>query len=124
MTTTTAPVSPAIPIGEAVGFVAINRITVREDYRERFETLFQTRAHAIDRMDGFVNMHVLRPNRDGEPYLIVSHWDSEPSFRAWVDSPEFREGHKRGFEDIAKAKARGEEPPMISDFVTYAVVAR
>jgi heme-degrading monooxygenase HmoA len=124
MTTLTAPTPPAIPLTAEVGFVAINRITVRDEYRERFETLFQSRAHAIDRMNGFVNMHVLRPHREGEPYLIVSHWDAEASFRAWVDSPEFREGHKRGFEDIAAAKAQGEEPPMRSDFVTYAVVAR
>ena len=106
------------------GFVAVNRISVREGYHARFEELFGSRAKAIDRFPGFQHMQVLKPSRDGEPYLIVSHWQDETAFRAWVGSPEFIEGHRRGFQDLADAKARGEEPPMTSDFVTYDVIAR
>jgi heme-degrading monooxygenase HmoA len=105
-------------------FVAINYIRCRPEYRERFEALFGTRAHAIDRMPGFRGMHVLRPQKPDEPYLVVSYWDSDDAFRAWVGSPEFLEGHKRGFEDIRAARERGEEPPMTSSFVTYEVIAR
>lgn len=105
-----------------VGFVAINRITVQDHYRERFEYLFSTRARAIDRLPGFIQMHVLKPAKLEEPYLIVSEWEAEENFQAWLKSPEFLEGHKRGFEDVAKAKAEGTEPPMTSDFMTYSVV--
>ena len=104
------------------GFVAINHIRVREDYRSRFEELFGSRARAIDTMPGFRDMEVLRPSDASEPYLVISRWESEDAFRAWVGSPEFLEGHKRGFADLAAAKARGEEPPMHSDFQTYAVL--
>lgn len=104
------------------GFVAINYITCQPSYRERFEYLFQTRARAIDRMPGFRGMYVLRPQREGDPYLVVSHWESEAHFRAWLQSPEFLEGHKRGFEDMRRAKEQGEEPPMKSDFRTYEVI--
>ncbi len=107
----------------AGGFVAINYITCQPWYRERFEELFRTRARAIDRMPGFRGMYVLRPQREGDPYLVVSHWESEAHFRAWLQSPEFLEGHKRGFEDMKRAKERGEEPPMKSDFRTYEVIA-
>lgn len=106
------------------GFVAINYITCQPDYRERFEALFRSRARAIDRMPGFRGMYVLRPQKEGDPYLVVSHWESEAHFRAWVGSPEFLEGHRRGFEDIHRAKARGEEPPMHSDFKTYEIITR
>jgi heme-degrading monooxygenase HmoA len=105
------------------GFVAINRITCKPTYVPRFEELFKSRARAIDRLDGFLGMQVLKPNREDEPYLIVSRWSDEHAFKAWVDSPEFLEGHKRGFEDIRAAKERGEEPPMTSSFVTYDVIA-
>ena len=57
-------------------FVAINYIKCEDHYSERFEQLFATRAQAIDRMPGFLNMEVLKPNDQGE-YLIVSHWESE-----------------------------------------------
>ena len=104
-------------------FVAINYIHCEEHYRQRFEELFATRAHAIDRLPGFVDMQVLKPHQDGE-YLIVSHWESEEAFKAWTRSPEFLEGHKRGFEDIRSAKEKGEKPPMSSSFKTYQVMAR
>lgn len=104
-------------------FVAINYISCEPHYRERFEQLFGTRAHAIDRMPGFVDMQVLKPNGEGE-YLIVSHWSSEAAFKIWTSSPEFLEGHKRGFEDIRAARERGEKPPMSSSFKTYEVIAR
>ena len=104
------------------GFVAINYIDCKPDYRDRFECLFCSRAKAIDRMAGFLGMQVLRANEDDQPYLIVSFWESESCFQAWVGSEEFREGHQRGFEDIRRAKEEGREPPMTSRFVTYSVV--
>ena len=105
-------------------FVAINFIKCKDYYQSRFEELFGTRAKAIDRLPGFLNMEVLKPQKEGEAYLVVSHWTDEESFKAWTGSPEFIEGHKRGFEDLKQAKERGEEPPMTSSFVTYDVIAR
>ena len=105
-------------------FVAINYIDCKPDYVQRFEELFASRAKQIDTMPGFVEMEVLRPKKEGEPYLIVSHWESEDSFKGWTKSETFIEGHKRGFADIAKAKAKGKEPPMKSDFITYDVITR
>jgi len=61
-------------------FVAVNYITCTEQYRERFETLFGTRAKAIDRMPGFQHMEVLSPTDSNGEYLIISHWDSEDEF--------------------------------------------
>lgn len=104
-------------------FAAINYINCSADYRERFEELFRTRARAIDRMPGFQSMRVLRPQKNGDSYLILSLWDSEEQFRAWTASPEFAEGHRRGFEDLRQAKAAGRSAPMTSEFRTYEVVA-
>ena len=104
-------------------FVAVNYIRCEDHYRSRFEELFGSRAHAIDKLPGFVNMEVLKPNQDGE-YLIVSHWESEEAFQQWTKSPAFLEGHKRGFEDLKLARERGEKPPMSSSFKTYQVIAK
>lgn len=104
-------------------FVAINYITCKENYKERFEELFGTRAKAIDRMPGFKFMEVLKPTDGQGDYLIMSHWESENNFHDWIKSEEFLEGHKRGFEDVATAKQSGLEPPMKSIFKTYKVIA-
>ncbi len=104
-------------------FVAVNYINCSPEYAERFEELFGSRAKAIDTMPGFVNMHVLKPQKPGDNYLIVSYWDSEEAFKDWTKSPAFIEGHKRGFADIAAAKAEGKPAPMTSDFKTYQIIA-
>lgn len=103
-------------------FVAINFISCKEHYRERFEYLFSTRAQAIDTLPGFQSMSVLKPVKDGEEYLVVSYWESEDSFKNWTSSPEFLNGHKRAFADIAQAKEKGDEPPMKSSFKVYNVL--
>lgn len=103
-------------------FVAINTITCDSSYIPRFKELFTTRAHAIDRLDGFISMQVLEPKAEGEPYLVVSQWSSEEAFQGWLKSPEFEEGHRRAFEDLRLAKERGEQPPMHSKFMTYEVL--
>lgn len=104
-------------------FVAINYINCKDNYKERFEELFDSRVHAIDRMPGFINMEVLKPSDGSNVYLIVSHWDSKESFKDWTKSPEFLVGHKRGFEDIRIAKENEDEIPMTSDFKTYEIIA-
>ena len=54
----------------------------------------------------------------------MSFWESEESFKKWTGSPEFLEGHKRGFADLAKAREEGRPAPMKSSFKTYEVLAR
>ncbi len=103
-------------------YVAINYIQCRENYRERFENLLNTRAMAIDSMPGFQRMEVLRPQVGEDAYLIISYWDNETFFRTWSVSPQFLEGHRRGFSDIRKAREEGKEPPMISTFKTYTLL--
>lgn len=105
------------------GFVAINAIRCSSAYAHRFEELFQTRARAIDAMEGFLGMRVLKPTRDGDPYLVVSFWRDASCFQGWLGSEAFRQGHERAFRDMEEAKTRGEEPPMHSTFSTYTVLA-
>lgn len=105
-------------------FVAINYIQCQPEYRERFEYLFGSRARAIDVLPGFMEMQVLRPSQDDDRYLVISYWENEEAFKAWTSSPAFIEGHKRGFEDISRARAAGKPAPMHSEFKTYAVIAQ
>ncbi len=114
---------PKIKIVMQKQFVAVNYITCTPEYRERFEELFGSRAKAIDLMPGFIDMHVLKPSKEDQDYLIVSYWESEEAFKGWTKSEAFIEGHKRGFADLAKAKAEGKEAPMSSNFQTYKIIA-
>lgn len=76
-------------------FVTINRIWVRPEYAQAFEEAFRTRARLVDRMPGFIRNLVMRPKNPSDPYLAVTFWETEEHFRAWVESPAFKEGHAR-----------------------------
>ncbi len=105
-------------------FIAINYINCEKNYRERFELLMKSRKKAVDTMPGFRGMEVLKPTNIDYEYLIISRWDDEKFFISWQHSAQFTEGHRRGFEDISKAKKEGNRQPMLSTFKTYEILTR
>lgn len=70
-----------------------NRIFVNPDFAEPFEARFQNRAGLVDQMPGFIANHVLRPTVEGDPYIVLTFWESKAQFDAWVNSDAFRQGH-------------------------------
>ncbi|MER3443974.1 MAG: antibiotic biosynthesis monooxygenase [Meiothermus sp.] len=77
-------------------FVTMNRISVNPEYARQFEENFQQRARLVDRMPGFIRNLVLRPTDPAqEPYVVMTFWQSRAHFEAWVESPEFKEGHAK-----------------------------
>ena len=75
-------------------FVMMNRMTVPESHREKFEKMFSTRAKAVDRRPGFIKAEILKPTK-GNEYIVMTHWETEDAFNGWVGSEEYKEGHKR-----------------------------
>ncbi len=76
-------------------FVVMNRISVNPDFARQFEERFRTRAGEVDKMKGFVRNQVLRPANPDDPYIVMTFWDSQADFEAWVNSDAFRKGHAR-----------------------------
>ena len=75
--------------------VTCNRIPVNPNYAPAFEARFGDRSNLVDEMPGFVSFQLLRPTNEGDPYIVMTYWDSETHFKAWTESPAFREGHAR-----------------------------
>jgi heme-degrading monooxygenase HmoA len=106
--------------GERGGhFVAINAVRCAPEFRQRFEELFRTRAGLVERMPGFLQLFVLRPRAVEEPYLVVTVWESEEHFRAWLRSEAFRRGHARSEALLQQARQQGLTPPMESSVSLY-----
>jgi heme-degrading monooxygenase HmoA len=72
-----------------------NRIFVNPQYADAFEDNFRNRAGLVDRMPGFIRNLLLRPVNHGDPYVVLTLWESRAHFEAWVRSPEFVQGHAR-----------------------------
>lgn len=76
-------------------FVVMNRISVNPGYQEQFEDRFANRAGEVDKMKGFVRNQVLRPDNPGQPYIVLTVWESKVDFENWVNSEAFTKGHAR-----------------------------
>ncbi|ADG98631.1 Antibiotic biosynthesis monooxygenase [Segniliparus rotundus DSM 44985] len=65
----------------------INAIDVPENAGDELERRFANRAHAVEGAPGFISFQLLRPTAGEKRYFVVTEWDSEEAFRAWVDGP-------------------------------------
>ncbi len=76
-------------------FVTMNRIFINKAYIEAFEERFRDRAHEVDKMNGFIRNLVLRPKSTDDPYVVMTFWETEEDFSAWVHSEAFIKGHAK-----------------------------
>lgn len=72
-----------------------NRIFVNSEYAEQFEERFKNRARQVDQMPGFLRNMVLKPAKPGDPYVVLTLWESQEAFNAWTESEAFKQGHAR-----------------------------
>ena len=70
-----------------------NRIYVAPEYAQAFEERFRNRAGLVDTMPGFLSNQVLRPVNEGDPYVVLTLWNSRADFEAWIRSDAFVRGH-------------------------------
>lgn len=77
-----------------MNYVVANRVFVKPEYAEAFETRFRNRAGQINAQPGFVRMEVLKPRSDGAPYVVLTHWESEQAFNHWIGSDDFKLAHQ------------------------------
>ena len=75
--------------------VTCNRIPVNPEHAAAFEERFADRASLVDGMPGFISFQLLRPKAEGDPYIVMTFWESDEHFQAWTESAGFKEGHAR-----------------------------
>lgn len=74
--------------------VVVNRIHVKKDHWDEFETRFKKRAGLVDQSPGFIRNLILRPLDDSSNYhVVMTWWENREAFEAWTQSPAFREAH-------------------------------
>lgn len=74
-------------------FLVSNRLPVNPDYAEQFEARFAEREARVDTMEGFISFHILRPQKEGLPYVVQTTWESRAHFETWTESEAFRAQH-------------------------------
>lgn len=86
-------------------FVVASELEVAEVGAGALEAAFADRMLAVERHAGFQRLEVWRDNHRPGGYLMVTWWDDETAFRAYMRSVDHRESHARI--PTSPAKARG-----------------
>ncbi|MBF0194678.1 MAG: antibiotic biosynthesis monooxygenase [Magnetococcales bacterium] len=76
--------------------VVVNRIHVKEEFWDDFETRFKNRAGLVDNSDGFIRNLVMRPlDKSSNFHVIMTWWENKEAFTAWTKSDAFKEAHSK-----------------------------
>lgn len=73
--------------------VSVLRLPVRVGAERAIARAYeQARVFELSRESGgFLGGRLLRPERPGEPFLVVAEWETAADYRRWLESP-VREG--------------------------------
>ncbi|HEX8000308.1 MAG TPA: antibiotic biosynthesis monooxygenase [Pyrinomonadaceae bacterium] len=83
--------------------IVMNRIPVAEGREQDFEQTFIGRDRAVDKMQGFIDMQVLRPT-EGRTYVVLTRWQSHEAFKAWTTSEAFVAAHRKQTPGLAEGR--------------------
>jgi diguanylate cyclase (GGDEF)-like protein len=111
---TAAPSTPAVE--RPARFVAFSRLTVPEDGRETLVEAFGDRLREVDEWPGFDRLEVWEDPADPTAFVMVSWWDTEETFQAYMASDAHRRSHAR--------IPAGDLRPRPDTFHRYRIVAR
>lgn len=77
-------------------FIAMNRFHVTKGREEDFEEVWKSRDSRLEKVDGFVEFHLLRGPEADDHTLYSSHtiWASRQAFEDWTRSEHFRAAHR------------------------------
>lgn len=78
-----------------MSIVQINLLTVPEGMGPELEKRFAGRKRAVDGTPGFEGFDLLRPTGgENERYMVLTRWESQEAFEAWLNSRDFQQGHQ------------------------------
>lgn len=74
-------------------YVVMNVVEANEGRVDDFERAFRNRERLVQQAEGFVGFELLRRDRDRE-YVVLTRWENEETFKAWVGGELFKRSHR------------------------------
>lgn len=76
-------------------YVVVSHLTIDPEGAGALEDAFRQRLGEVDGVGGFQRLEVWRDTASPSGYAMVSWWDSETDFRAYMGSQAHRRSHAR-----------------------------
>lgn len=86
--------APETPSG-CSSYVVSSHLTIDPDGADALERAFHDRLGEVDGARGFQRLEVWRDTTNEADFVMVSWWDTEADFRAYMGSPAHRRSHAR-----------------------------
>ncbi len=87
-------------------FVVMNRFSVKPEFADKFEARIRNRPGMVEKQPGFVRVQLLRPANVDAPYIVLTLWETQTQYEAWVNHPDFTRKHA-GPRQLSKEIFRG-----------------
>jgi heme-degrading monooxygenase HmoA len=100
-------------------YVSVSRLRVEPTRVRELIAAFQSRAHLVDDVDGFLDLQVWHSSGDETEVLMVSRWRDRDCFRAYMRSADHAASHAR----IAPTLQRSVRLEKLEHMAGYEVVA-
>lgn len=88
-------------------FIVVSDVTVSAEGCEALEAAFRDRLGEVEQVPGFQRLEVWRDARVTGSYQMVSWWDDERCWRAYMSSPAHHRSHARIPRDPVAPRGRG-----------------
>ncbi|TMW70457.1 antibiotic biosynthesis monooxygenase family protein [Alteribacter natronophilus] len=88
-------------------YVVMNELHVPKEGRENVSGRFAESAERMKQVPGCLDFMFLDPADDDNYQVVLTKWESEDDYKAWVDSRAFRESHKKRRENLDKSPTSG-----------------
>lgn len=76
-------------------YVVASHLSIDPEGADTLEDAFRDRLGEVDDAEGFLRLEVWRDTSEPGRYTMVSWWDSEHAFRAYMGSDAHRRSHAR-----------------------------
>jgi heme-degrading monooxygenase HmoA len=96
-------------------FVAVSELNVPAGGREAVDRAFADRLGAVDAWPGFRGLQVWRDIKDAGSLVMISYWDSQSEYSAYMQSNDHQRSHAR--------IPRGDNRPRAQRFRRFEVIS-
>ncbi|MBM7097507.1 antibiotic biosynthesis monooxygenase [Bacillus sp. H-16] len=88
-------------------YVVMNELHVPKEGRENVAARFSESAEKMKDVPGCLDFMFLHPADDENFQVVLTKWESEEDYKAWVDSRAFKDAHKKRRENLDKSPTSG-----------------
>lgn len=88
-------------------FVSQSEILIPEEDSTHLMAAFRNRLRRVDTHDGFLGLELLQDVQKPGRFVLITRWQSQQQFHAYLRSPDFKLAHERQHPHISEPPGGG-----------------